>query len=301
MAKKGTAIVRRRARNGWAFISLWLIGFVVFFAWPLVQTLIYSFEDLVISQEGGFQNLPLEAGWFSHYVSAFTKDPDFVRLFADNLRQTAIQAPAVVAFSLFIAIVLNQKFRGRTFMRAIFFLPVIVTTGIISSIIRDSVNNVAQTGEAGSNIFNAAAMTALLYQTGLPDNVVSVMSALINSSVDVVWLSGVQILLFISGLLSIPQTYYEVASVEGATKWESFWKITFPIILPYVLVNLVYTIIDGFSNFGNQTMQYIVNTIYVKGSFSYGAALSWIYFLGVMAIIAVVYLLLNRRISRGSQ
>lgn len=282
-----------------AFVAIWVVGFLLFFFYPLIQTLLYSFQTLSLAAGGGLAALPTQEGVWTHYVAAFTKDPDFIKYFLTNLQQTALQTPAVVAFSLFIAIVLCHPFRGRTFMRAMFFLPVIITTGVIVDIIRTSVENVAQTGESGSNIFNAASMTAFLYEAGLPENLVTGLSGLINNSVDVVWLSGIQILLFISGLLSIPASYYEVAEVEGSTKWEAFWKITLPLIMPYILVNAVYTIVDSFSSYGNQTMRYIVGTIYEKGSISYGAALSWIYFVAVMLIIGLVFLLLRRQISKA--
>lgn len=293
---RGFGMERRRRRTAYLFLSPWLIGFTLFFLRPLVETIRYSFGHLQVRDTGGMELLPLEGGPFANFVEAFTKDPNFVRLFTEGLRNLALQVPAIVIFSAFIALLLNQEFIGRTFMRGMFFLPVIITTGMISSIIRDSLNNVAQGSmDSQTNIFQSTAMTAMLTENGLPDGVTQVITSLINNSVDVVWQSGIQILIFLSGMLAIPAVYYEVASVEGATKWEAFWRITFPLIRPYILVNIIYSMIDIFSSYDNEAMQYMVDMVYQQMQFSLGSAMSWVYFLTVMLIIGVVTLLLRDR------
>ena len=293
---RGFGMERRRRRTAYLFLSPWLIGFVLFFLRPLVETIRYSFGHLQVRDTGGMEILSLESGPFANFVEAFTKDPNFVRLFTEGLKDLALQVPAIVVFSAFIALLLNQEFIGRTFMRGMFFLPVIITTGMISSIIRDNLTNVAQGGmDTQTNIFQSTAMAAFLTDNGLPDGVTQVITTLINNSVDVVWQSGIQILIFLSGMLAIPSVYYEVASVEGATKWEAFWRITFPIIRPYILVNIIYSMIDIFSSYDNEAMQYMVNMVYQQMQFSLGSAMSWVYFLTVMFIIGVVTLLLRER------
>lgn len=293
---RGFGMERRRRRTAYLFLSPWLIGFTLFFLRPLVETIRYSFGHLQVRDTGGMELLPLEGGPFANFIEAFTKDPNFVRLFTEGLRDLALQVPAIVIFSAFIALLLNQEFIGRTFMRGMFFLPVIITTGMISSIIRDSLNNVAQGSmDSQTNIFQSTAMTAMLTENGLPDGVTQVITTLINNSVDVVWQSGIQILIFLSGMLAIPAVYYEVASVEGATKWEAFWRITFPLIRPYILVNIIYSMIDIFSSYDNEAMQYMVDMVYQQMQFSLGSAMSWVYFLTVMLIIGVVTLLLRDR------
>ena len=287
---------RRRRRTAYLFLSPWLIGFVLFFLRPLVETIRYSFGHLQVKDAGGMELIPLADGPFANFVEAFTKDPNLVRLFTEGLQDLLLQVPAIVIFSAFIALLLNQDFHGRTFMRGMFFLPVIITTGMISSIIRDNLNNVAQGGmDSQTNIFQSTAMTAMLTENGLPDGVTQVITSLINNSVDVVWQSGIQILIFLSGMLAIPAVYYEVASVEGATKWEAFWRITFPLIRPYILVNIIYSMIDIFSSYDNEAMQYMVDMVYQQMQFSLGSAMSWVYFLTVMVIIGVVTLLLRDR------
>jgi len=297
-AGKKLPIARRRARAGWCFIGIWVAGFALFFLWPLIQTMLYSLHDLKLASAGGLDWRALEGGAFANYSRAFLVDPDFLPKLTGSLGTTLTKTVTIVPFSLFIAIVLNQKFRGRLWMRAMFFLPVVITSGVIISVVRSSVNDVAQAGEAGTNLFNASMMISYLYQIGLPPSVVDTLGNIINNSVDVVWYSGVQVLLFLSGLLSIPESYREVANVEGATGWEYFWKIILPVISPYMLVNAVYTIIDSFSDFNNEVMRFVVDQTYVKGAFSYGAALAWLYFAAVLLLIGVVAWLLNRYIKK---
>lgn len=296
MKHKRLGMEQRRRATAYLFLSPWLIGFLLFFLRPLVETIRYAFGNLVIRPDGGMGLDPLTGGPFANFLEAFTQDPYFVPYFTEGLQSMLFQVPAIVVFSIFIALILNQKFIGRTFMRGMFFLPVIVTTGMISTIIRESLTNVAQGGaDTGTNLFQSAAMAVLLTDSGLPQSVVDAVTALINNSVDVVWQSGIQILVFLSGMLAIPAAYYEVAAVEGATKWESFWKITFPIIRPYILVNVVYTMIDIFSSYGNQVMQYMVDMTYKQAQFSLGSAMSWVYFLTIMLLIGLVTLILRER------
>ena len=273
----------------------WTIGALWFFIDPLVSTIRYSFSNFVINDTGSFVMKPLENGLFSNYRFAFTKDPDFLRFFGASLKDMAYQLPIIVIFALFIAIILNQKFRGKAFMRAMFFLPVIITTGLITTILKTSLFEVARGDASGAaNLFNSVILSRFLEDSGLSMSLVTAISGAVNNIVDLVWQSGVQILIFITGLLSIPPTYYEVAQVEGASAWSAFWKITFPMIIPYILVNMVYTTIDIFTGYSNQTMQYIVKTGYKSLKFSYSSAMAWIYFLVVMGIIGLVFFIISK-------
>lgn len=278
------------------FLLPWIIGLLVFFIYPLIQTVIYSFHDVSFTQEGGGLEIKrLTGNLFEHYLFAFTKDAYFLQVFWQSIQKMLLLSPCIVIFSLFIAVILNQRFFGRTFMRAMFFLPVIVATGVITTIITQSLSEIARGGSSESSIFNSAVLAGLLSDSGIPENFVSMLTGIINHVVDLVWKSGIQILLLLGGLLGISPTYYEVAQVEGATKWESFWKVTFPLVLPYLLVTLVYTIIDGFTGYDNAVMRYIVDVNYRNVNFSYASALYWMYFIVALILIAVVYLLISKR------
>ena len=230
---------------------------------------------------------------------AFQGDALFPQKFTATLLDMLYRVPVILIFSLFVAIVLNQKFKGRGFMRLIFFLPVLVTTGVISSIIKTSLTTVVVGGDSATNIFSAALLTRQLLDAGLPEGLVNTVGGMIANVSDLVWSSGVQILVFLMGLLTIPQSHYEVAQVEGATGWEAFWKVTFPAVSPYILVGLVYSAIDHFIGYDNAVMKYITDNAYNNFRYSYAAAMSWIYFGAILLCLAVLVFITSRFIRYG--
>lgn len=296
MNGKKRSFERKKGIAGFLFTLPWILGCLFFFLQPLCTTLIFSFREMKILQGGGYQLLKLDEGPFAHYIRAFTRDPDFLRYIAEAAQKLLYEVPIIVVFSLFIAIVLTQNFRGRLVMRAIFFLPVIVTSGVIISVIKSNLGVVALGGKPDAgNLFSGVMLYNLMLESGVPWQFAQYICAMISNIVDTVWRGGVQILIFMSVFLSIPQTYYQVAAVEGATGWESFWKITLPMAMPYIMVNAIYTIIDSFSTYTNNLMNYIMSVSYKEVSFSYGCALSWLYFITVMIFIGVVFFFISRR------
>ena len=294
--KRTLSIERKKRLFGFVFLIPWLIGLAVFFIQPLLQTVRFSFAEMYITPDtGGYYLTTPDGGFFGQYIRAFTKDADFVRYLTESLQKLLYEVPVIVVFALVIAMILNQKFRGRTFMRAVFFLPVIITSGIIVVTMKDSLNGVAIGGSTqAANIFSSEGLYQLLLSSDVPDSVATFISSAINNVVDTVWRAGVQILLYMSALLSIPRSYYEVAEVEGSTAWESFWKITFPLILPMIMVNVIYTIVDSFSSYDNSVMRHITMVTTRELNISYGSALYWIYFLVVFVILGAAYLIFSR-------
>lgn len=156
-------------------------------------------------------------------------------------------------------------------MRAIFFLPIIVTAGVVAEIIKADMSSIVALPAAGaSNIFDVTILTQFLLESGLPNGLVDILTGMIANVADLVWKSGIQILIFMAALLSIPSSFYEVAQVEGASGWETFWKITFPTVSPFVLATIVYTIIDSFTSYDNQAMRYIRDYFMKDMNYSYG-------------------------------
>ena len=233
-------------------------------------------------------------GW-SNYYSVFTSSPDFIRGFFESIGTIFIDTVLIIFFSIFIALILKSEFRGRTFVRAVFFLPVIIASGPILSIINgDSVAQELLSGGRTSMLFDVSSMQDILLGMGLPYKVIEFFLGIINDIFNLSWRSGIQILLFLAGLQGVPSHLYEAAEVEGATKWESFWRITFPMITPILLLNVVYTLIEGFTDFNNTIISSIVS--YTRNlNLSYGAALGVCYFFIIAVIIAIVYLAINRK------
>lgn len=182
-------------------------------------------------------------------------------------------------------------------MRAIFFIPVICGSGVILQIMSgDAMSQSVISGARSSMLYQSSALEQILLDTGLSDDLVKTLTGIVSDIFNLTWKSGLQILLFISGLNAIPPHLYEAAHVEGATSWESFWKITLPMVSPIVIVNLIYTVIDGFTDYQNSVMTYILD-FGKRLEFSYSAALSWIYFVLVGVIVGIVYAVINRRVT----
>jgi ABC-type sugar transport system permease subunit len=282
----------RKAWTGFFYVLPWFIGFIYFFADPFIRSLIFSVSDVELTVGGA----KLTFVGLQNYRFAFTGDSVFVRELTASLRQMATNTPLIVIYSLFIATVLNQRFVGRLFARAVFFMPVIIASGVVISILRgDAFSRSVISGERVSALFEGGGIGVVLLRSGLPVEMIQFIQQTVNSIFELSWRSGIQILIFLAALQTIPRSMYEAASMEGATAWESFWKITFPLISPMVLVNIVYTIIDAFVDVSNPAMNLIAK--YSRDlRMAYSSALSWIYFPIVFAVIMIVYSVMNRRI-----
>jgi ABC-type sugar transport system permease subunit len=289
----GFRLEHRKAMYGRFFILPWLIGFVFFFAIPFAQSFYYTFTKFVISGEG----LSIEWSGMDNYVYALTKDPDFVRTIFTSIGNIVYQVPIIFFFSVFVALLLKDKFRGRSLMRAIFFFPVIISSGVVITVLRENVLMDPAAAAAGgqSSIFQSGNILALLVNFGLNINVAGKIVGAINQVFDLTWKSGVQTLMVLSALHSIPSSMYEAADIEGATGWEKFWKITFPLISPTTLLTVIYTIIDYFTDYSNGVIRMMEK--YVRqGRLEYSTTIGIAYFVLVMVIIFIVNALLSRRV-----
>lgn len=258
----------------------------MFFLIPLLKSLWYSFNTVTI--EPG----QIRTEWKG--ISKFTyalNDPKFTEALGSTLIETLWKTPMILIFSLFIAVVLNQKFRGRALARAVFFLPVIIVTGPVFKIISgDMDSSGSRSAEQFSTMMSTDLVDELMRFLGIY-GINSKMSAFIGAVADnifgIVWSSGIQILLFLAALQNIPPSAREAAMLEGATSWEYFWKITFPYVSPFILANLIFTVIDSFTSPMNTVMERILR---MKSEVLYGeaSAMAWIYFVIIMIMIGIV-------------
>ena len=274
-------------------IGLWLVGTVFFFLIPLGKSLWYSFCN--VSVDPGSLNTKFKG--IDNYFSVLSEDPYYTEYLGDVLLETLWKTPLILIFSLFIAVVLNQKFKGRTLARAIFFLPVIIATGPVFKIISGDMDS---TGNAGAEQFSTMFSTDLVGELmqflgiyGISDSVSTFISAVADNIFGIVWNSGIQIILFLAALQNIPASAREAAQMEGATAWEYFWKITFPYVSPFILANLIFTVIDSFTNPMNSVMNRI-STMRSQFDFGEASAMAWIYFLVVIVAIGLVTAVMNR-------
>lgn len=268
---------------GYMFISIWLIGFIFFFALPALESFIYSFSNVKVSTSG----MQTTFIGYTNFKDALFSDPDYLRQLIGSLKNMVYQVPIIAMFSMFIAIILNQKFKGRTFARVLFFLPVIIASGVCIEILKEAGMSTDINGADTIYLFKATALQDILAQAGINEAVVNYFTSLVNSIFDISWKSGIQILLFLAGLQTVPSSYYEVSSLEGASKWEEFWKITFPLLSPITLVCVIYTIIDSFTYYDNPIMQLIKKSMDAL-KYGYSAAESWLYFIVIFIILILV-------------
>lgn len=286
--RKKLSYASKKSLYGYGFIGLWLLGTLIFFLIPLVKSLWYSFNEVSIDTG----SMITEWAGFDKYKGVLTSDPYYTEYLRDTLIETAWKTPMILIFSLFIAVILNQKFRGRVIARAVFFLPVIIATGPVYKIISGDMNT---TGNAGggmqfSTMFSTNLMGELLQFLGiygLSDRMSDMISAIADNVFSIVWSSGIQILLFLGALQNIPPSAKEAAELEGATAWEYFWKITFPYVSPFILANFIFTVIDSFTSPTNKVMERIL----AMGSdwkFGEAAAMAWIYFGTILAAIGMI-------------
>lgn len=289
--KRRLTMRAKEAVAGLLFILPFLVGFFFLFLPLITESLKYSFSNMEVTMNGYVLTKAKENG-LEHYIKAFAIDPDFNLQLLSSIGGMLVKIPMVLIFSFFAANLLNQKFHGRTAARSIMFLPVIISSGVIVALENSDllVSTLSTTNElTGSDLASALNMTNFLYEyTSLPISVISFLSSAVTGLYDIIIASGIQILIFLAGLQSISPSLYEASSMEGATQWENFWKITFPMISPLILVNSVYTVVDLFTNDDNEMMTEIKRTIFTEIDYGYGSAMAWIYFICIAVIIAVV-------------
>ncbi|MBQ7990568.1 MAG: sugar ABC transporter permease [Oscillospiraceae bacterium] len=284
---------KKKGLYGYGFIGIWFIGALMFFIIPVIQSFWYSFHDVtpdvgqLIKKWVGIEN----------FRRAFTVDPDFRVNLTSVLGDTAWQTPIILIFSLFVAIIINQEFKGRTFARAVFFLPVIIATGPVYAIIT---GNLSTSGTADaeqfSSMFSANMVDELLEFVGIygfNDKLTELLSTMTSDILNLVWKCGIQIIVFLAALQGIPASAKEAANIEGATAWEFFWKITLPYVSPMILVNLVYTIIDTFVATDNKVMTQVLQ---IQDDWKYGlsAAMAWSYFVIVLVVVGIIFAIMNK-------
>jgi len=286
MAKTGLQLKFRvrEALHGYSFVSLWVIGFVLFTAVPLAQTFLYSLSTVKVAVTG-IELTP--AGW-QNYTRALLTDPTFIQLLVEYAVETAVSVPIVLIFSMIVALFLNVDFRLRGLFRTIFFLPVVITSGpVIRELSAQGVTSVPQ-----------VASSPLVQQVvaQLPTLLRAPVQYLLTSFILILWFSGVQILIYLAGLQKADRSIYEAAAVDGASAWESFWKITLPSLSTTTLVNALYTVIT-LSHFSeNKVITYIYSRTYdVEGGIGFASAMAFIYSLVLMLLLLGIYLLLAPR------
>lgn len=291
---KLAGLQKRKAISGYLFIMPFIIGFLVFMVQPLIQSLYMSFCDVQLGA-GTFN--PVWRGLFN-YNYAFRVDADYTRNLTEELARMAIYSVAIMVFSFFVALVLNQKFKGRALVRSVFFLPVILASGVMLKLDSDNalMAAVAQTVELNAQGTTGItdAIQEILRTSGVGVRAFEKLFEVIDNIYNVAISSGIQIIIFLSGLQTISNSMYEAADIEGCTKWESLWKITFPMVSSLFLVNWIYTVVDFCMRSDNKIIEKITDLINVNLNYGLASAMSWAYFVLVMLIVGISSLIISK-------
>lgn len=296
--RRRSDLMTRRNRTGYVFIAPFLMGFAAFMLIPLIQSFIFSFNDIKIV-ENGYTLVP--KGLYN-YQYILTIDTDFRQRIVNSFIMTLRDTIVVVPFSFFSALILSKEFHGRTFARAIFFLPVIVSTGVLATMDSNSVismmmdRDTASAANSMQQTFSASGLITTLFADSLPTEMVDFISTATAGIYDIIIKSGLQIIIFIGGLNTISPSLFESSNIEGATAWVNFWKITFPMCGPYILLNVVYTIIDSFTNLSNPLIARIRSDLMGLKNFGVASSAAWVYFIAIFAVLGIVFAVLQRRV-----
>jgi len=299
--RRPQSLEKKQSRAGYVFILPWVVGFLFFFLKPFAESFWFTFNDVTMTATG---LSPAFLG-LSNYKYLLFQDSKFLRTLFASLGSMVTEVVIITIFSLFVATILNHKFKGRIFYRAVFFLPIILTSGVVFTMMSGVIGGgMGSASSQNAYLFKSAGLQTILLQGGLRPSAVTFITGIVDSIFALVTKAGVQILLFLSGLQKIPSDFYEAAQIEGASKWDIFWKITIPRIAPIIFLNIVYTIIDSFTSYGsasgaNQMMEMIRDMGFGKTmKFGLSAAMAWMYFAVIALLLFVVYMVVGRKTTK---
>lgn len=288
--KKYKSINDLKARYGMMFVLPWMIGFIVFFLVPVFQSVLYSFGDITLTTNGVSVNF-IGIENFKYYLF---EEPDFTKNLVSDLSSLLYSLPIILLLSLVLALLLNQKMRGRLFFRALYFMPVIIASGVvIEMLFKTTDEDLISSGVNAALTDSMFSVEDVISWLSLPDKIAQYVKIVINNIFDLLWNCGVQTVLFIAGLQSIPRSLYEASNVEGATKWEEFWFITFPMLGNVTMLVMLYTMVDLFTNSRRIIIDLAAQGMN-SGVYDTTSTMLWIYFIVVSAIMACVLLLYNK-------
>ena len=285
---------------GYIFIMPWFVGFAIFYVRSIILTGQFSLSKLTVDANvGGYT---LEYVGLKNFVYAFREHGSFKQILTTSVANMLIDVPLITFFSLFMAILLNKKFPGRAVFRAIFFLPVILNSGAIAAMMDlaetmmnggISATTAEVSGGTSELAFNIEYLVDMFINLGIPSSVLEYLSSAVGRINDIIKASGIQIIIFIAALQSIPSSMYEVAKIEGATAYETFWKVTFPMVMPHIITNVVYTIVDSFTN--SEVVELAYNTALSEFNYGLSSVFSIVSSVVTGSILAIIVVIIQRR------
>ncbi|MBO5322129.1 MAG: sugar ABC transporter permease [Clostridia bacterium] len=286
--KRNRGITDLKSRYGYLFTTHWIIGIVIFFALPLVQSIIYSFSKADVVAGG----IKITFMGLDNYKQILFEDPNYEKWLKGSITSYLYSLPIIILLSMTLALILNQKFKGRLFFRALYFLPVIISTGaVINLIFKTTGSDMSDVGVSDALSANMISVDDIIKLFNINGAVAKYITSTISKIFDLVWSCGIQIVLFLAGLQSVPSSFFEASKIEGATKWEEFWFITFPMLSRVTLLVTVFTMVELITS-ERTTLIKNVYSMMRTGNYDESSAMMWFYFLicgGIMGIIVFLY------------
>lgn len=292
---KRLSLSQQKSMTGYLFTLPFIVGFILFFLAPFIQSVVFSLNHLRIVT-GGYE---LSYNNFQNFRHALFVDTEFVPIFTQTIVNMVLDVPAIIFFSFFAAMLLNQKFKGRLFARSIFFLPVILSSGVIAGLeATDYMSTLlSETANVASSVLAGPWLTEFLMQMKIPRELLFYVINVVERIPEIIRASGIQILIFLAGLQSISPSLYEASKVEGASAWQSFWLITMPVMSPIILANVVYSIIDSFLAPTNELVGYVRSTAFGGAGFGIGTAMGVMYFAAIAVVLAIAVGVISRWVT----
>lgn len=296
------SLTARDRLRGYAFLSPWLIGLVMVFLVPLVQSIIFAFSRLEFVS-GGTEGYALTFVGLENFKEALLRNTYYPKYLVSSLGDLLYNVPVILVFSFFVALLLKRRTKGTAIVKAVYFLPVILSSGIFLGLQNNfgdsSMSALEQTMASASSsiaVLKSMNLEKYLIEMNIPQEYIAYLTAPIDRLYSMILSSGVQIFIFLAGLNSISPSLYEAAEVEGGTAWENFWKITFPMSMPMLLVNLIFTVIDSFTSVNNVVMEYIYDTAFSDLNFGLSGAMGWTYFVILLVLMGTALGLISRKV-----
>jgi len=288
--RKHNSIKELKARYGLMFISPWIIGMILFFIYPIFHSIWLSFSNLSLGADG----IITEFVKGSNYYKILVTDPKYLNNVLDTIKGMLISVPFILVVSMVLALLLNGEYKGRIFFRGLYFMPVIIATGVVLQLfLKAASTNATEAAVSDAAGFDMIDFNAVLSGLNLPESIETYLSSVLSDIFMLVWQSGIQTVLIIAGLQSIPELHYEVARVEGANSWETFWFVTFPQLIRTMILVIIFTIIE-YCSLNTNT---IISTAYAKFNdleYGVGSAMLGFYYMFVAVIMLVIFFLYNK-------
>ncbi len=286
--RKKNLLVQRRGKYGYLFAAPWIIGLVVFVIFPLIEAVRISFSKLSV----GLQQYTLDFVGFENYRNIFLVDTEYRVTLLSSFSAILYQVPLVIFFSFFLASVLNMKFKSRGLVRSILFIPVVIASGTVDVLMKNDYLSTTAGSDAGTE--QVEGIIHMISNFDMPLQIVTFLQRALQEVGTITTMSAVPIVIFIAALQAISDSIYEAAFIEGASAWEVFWKIRFPLVSPHILVCVIYCLIDSLNSAANPVVALIKQTTYTRIEYGSGSAMSVVYMLVTLLLVFLVYKVISR-------